>query len=267
MASMNIMPLMTDALEADTASLSDERYGQYMRVLVRWWRDGCRPATWEHLSEISGVAVPDLKKMQRFLTETPEGLVQRKLFDVWNEQLKRSKKGKINAQRRWGNAKSDASGDATAMQNGMLEGCYADAKKMLSVNHIDIDAKEASISTPPTARKSEAEKIRKALEAVLTPDTAAAVVAHRQKLRKPLSVRAAELLAGKFAKCPGGADAAANTMIVNGWQGFEPEWLERHQALGPRLSPGSTKTHDAEVERAIAEGFAAMQQRKAASIA
>jgi hypothetical protein len=67
-----------------------------------------------------------------------------------------------------------------------------------------------------------------ALSAVLSPETASAVVEHRQRIRKPLTFRAAELLAGKFQACPD-PNAAADAMIANGWQGFEPDWLNRSQ--------------------------------------
>lgn len=78
-----------------------------------------------------------------------------------------------------------------------------------------------------------------ALETVLDSERAKAVVDHRQRIRKPLTTHGARLLAGKFGKCAD-ANAAADTMVSNGWQGFEPEWLDRQQARGsppPRLDP------------------------------
>lgn len=78
----------------------------------------------------------------------------------------------------------------------------------------------------PKTRAREAEAILAELEAVLSPELAADVVHHRKKLKKPLSLRAAKGLSGKFAKCRDGPEAAAEAMIVNGWQGFEPEWIE-----------------------------------------
>jgi hypothetical protein len=64
-----------------------------------------------------------------------------------------------------------------------------------------------------------------ALSAVLDNDHASAVVEHRDKLRRPLTIHAAKLLASKFAKCPSPNDAA-DAMIANGWQGFEPDWMQ-----------------------------------------
>ena len=61
---------------------------------------------------------------------------------------------------------------------------------------------------------------------VLDEEHALAVVEHRKALRKPLTSYAARLLGRKFGQCAD-PNAAADAMIVNGWQGFEPEWLER----------------------------------------
>jgi hypothetical protein len=65
---------------------------------------------------------------------------------------------------------------------------------------------------------------RSELEAVLDPEHAAAVLDHRQRIRRPLTPHAAKLLAGKFAQCPE-PNRAADEMIAQGWQGFDPQWL------------------------------------------
>lgn len=66
---------------------------------------------------------------------------------------------------------------------------------------------------------------KEALEAILDPAHAAEVVNHRQRIRKPLTAYAAQLLAAQFAKCPD-PNAAADQMITAGWQGFKPEWVQ-----------------------------------------
>ena len=75
---------------------------------------------------------------------------------------------------------------------------------------------------------------RDELEKVLDPLHAEAVVAHRVRLKKPLTAHAAKLLAGKFSKCAD-PNAAADAMISNGWQGFEPEWLSHRKGQGPPI--------------------------------
>ena len=61
---------------------------------------------------------------------------------------------------------------------------------------------------------------------VLDEEHAIGVIEHRKALRKPLTGYAARLLARQFGKCQD-PNAGADAMILNGWQGFEPEWLER----------------------------------------
>lgn len=61
---------------------------------------------------------------------------------------------------------------------------------------------------------------------VLDEEHAVGVIEHRKALRRPLTGYAARLLARQFAKCMD-PNAGADAMILNGWQGFEPEWLER----------------------------------------
>ena len=66
------------------------------------------------------------------------------------------------------------------------------------------------------------------LKTVLDEERAKAVIEHRKKKRSPLTDRAAELLAKEFFKAPD-PNAAADTMIAAGWQGFEVGWLENRK--------------------------------------
>lgn len=76
------------------------------------------------------------------------------------------------------------------------------------------------------------------LSKVLDEQHARGVVDHRQRTGKPLTPYAASLLAKKFAACHD-PNAAADAMVANGWQGFEPEWLEgrQHRSTGPPGKP------------------------------
>ena len=103
----------------------------------------------------------------------------------------------------------------SADADGTQAGRSADAQK----TPVHQDTSSSSL------RSEDKSTPRSELETVLDADHAAAVVDHRQRLRKPLTARAAHLLAGKFAKAPD-PNAAADAMVANGWQGFEPEWLE-----------------------------------------
>jgi hypothetical protein len=77
-------------------------------------------------------------------------------------------------------------------------------------------------NTLPPAMKN---TIRGELLVVLDEEHADAVIDHRKALRRPLTLRAAKVLASKFALMPD-PNAAADAMIGNGWHGFEPQWLE-----------------------------------------
>lgn len=70
------------------------------------------------------------------------------------------------------------------------------------------------------------------LARVLDSEHVAAVIEHRKKLRKPLTARAASLLAARFAKWPK-PNEAADAMIANGWQGFEVAWMQNRRTNGP----------------------------------
>jgi len=77
-------------------------------------------------------------------------------------------------------------------------------------------------------KKIQKETVLGNLEAVLETEIAKGVIQHRKGLRKPLTELAAKRLAAKFAKWADPNEAAA-MMVERGWQGFEPEWMQRHQ--------------------------------------
>lgn len=68
--------------------------------------------------------------------------------------------------------------------------------------------------------------IIRTLQTVLDADHAEWVYEHRRvTIRKPLTVRAAELLARRLAEWPD-PNEAADEMVERGWQGFRAEWLQ-----------------------------------------
>ena len=62
----------------------------------------------------------------------------------------------------------------------------------------------------------------------LSPESADAVLAHRKAMRRPLTGRAAQLLAKGFL-ATADPEAAADMMIVRGWQGFKPDWFDNER--------------------------------------
>lgn len=117
MARFDMLPLWTDALMGDTAGMTHARFGQYMRLLIYWWRNGCEPATLDQLEDMSGIERPDLERLRRFLTPVEgDRFIQKKLFEVWAHQVGKSEKARASAEERWkGRENADAgNGDANA---------------------------------------------------------------------------------------------------------------------------------------------------------
>lgn len=225
---MNIMPLMTDAIMADCGYMPNAVFGAYMKMLIAWWRAEAKPMSAARLRMIAGCSEEEFAVIAEHLTETPEGFVQKKLVETFARQTDRSEKAKGSASHRW--RKCDDNANASRSHNERIESA-PEAQSERNANHEPLtkgSIAEEAILPAPVARKTHADEIREILGSVLRPEIADAVIDHRRKLRKPLSRKAAELLAGKFARCRDGPEVAAETMIARGWQGFEPEWMERN---------------------------------------
>jgi hypothetical protein len=81
------------------------------------------------------------------------------------------------------------------------------------------------------------------------------VIDHRRAIKKPLTAHAAKLLAAKFAQWHD-PNAAADAMIANGWQGFDPSWMERHSNGRGQSPPPKPKTDLEQImEAARARGY------------
>jgi hypothetical protein len=74
---------------------------------------------------------------------------------------------------------------------------------------------------------------------VLDADHANAVIEHRQAIKFPLSLRAAELLANRLAAAKN-PNTAADTMIERGWRGYDVEW-EKGKRGGGQRDDGETR--------------------------
>lgn len=166
---------------------------------------------WRKVAVKLGVQLRELDEIKRRLFEV--GLVDADMQPVaWDELQFRSDTSTERVRKY--REKSKAKQDETTRNVSVTS------------QETDTDAEADSSSL-----RSERRTPRGELGTVLDADRANAVLEHRQRIRKPLTVHAAKLLAGKFARCPD-PNAAADAMIANGWQGFEPEWLERQQSRG-----------------------------------
>jgi hypothetical protein len=105
-----------------------------------------------------------------------------------------------------------------------------------------IDSPLPTVGTPKP-EKTKNPTPQEILSEVVSEKTAADVVAHRKALRKPLTPRAAELLAKTLA-ASGDAEHAAATMIERGWQGYRADWdsAKPNARAGPYRQPEKRNT-------------------------
>lgn len=165
--------------------------------------------------------------------------------------------------------KREADAARKRRQRANVTQCHADADGQSVTDADNPSPKKETSPTPPkektTPSQSEtnvsSKTPRQALETVLDGQRAAAVLDHRKRIGKPMTIRAAELLAGKFGRCPD-PNAGADAMVANGWQGFEPEWLDRQQTRGSPTFPPQPKgadyfdqrADDGDAERSVSRG-------------
>lgn len=82
---------------------------------------------------------------------------------------------------------------------------------------------------------------REILLECLSPDIAEGVLAHRKAMRRPLTGRAAQLLAKGFL-ATADPNAAADMMIERGWQGFKPEWFDNERRANGQQQSGKKRS-------------------------
>jgi hypothetical protein len=78
---------------------------------------------------------------------------------------------------------------------------------------------------------------RQILLECLSPENADGVLASRKAMHRPLTGRAAQLLAKGFL-ATADPNAAAEMMIARGWQGFKPEWFDNERRSNGQQQSG-----------------------------
>ncbi len=210
MAKFPAMPLWTDALLGDTTHLTATEFGAYMRLLISMWRNGAWLPNDERLMAKYATLTSGQWKRSRgvlmpFFTPDGDRITQRKLMKTWVAVERKSKSAKNSANARW--LKEKETGDANASNPQ----CERNANQ--NQNHEEREADASPKKTPASV-----------LSPLLGSELAAAVVEHRQRLRKPMNVKAAELMLREFEKCTEPI-AGAEMMISRGWQGFRADWF------------------------------------------
>lgn len=88
----------------------------------------------------------------------------------------------------------------------------------------------------PKNKGESADALLAPLKAVLNEEAAKAVIEHRKRLKKPLTPRAAKMLAEKLGAFPD-PNAAADEMMLRGWSSIDATWDSLRPKTGP---PGTT---------------------------
>jgi uncharacterized protein YdaU (DUF1376 family) len=214
----------------DTQHLTAEQSGCYLHLLFSMWRaGGYLPNHAGKLAQIARVPLERWREIgpdvMALMTQANGSLTQKRLLRELEKA--RAKADKRSAAGRAGVAAKALKNNGKAQANGSANG-QAKHTQRSSIYQSQLDT---TVSNKKRTALDE-------LKTVLDDEHAKAVIEHRQKLRKPLTAHAAKLLASKLAKCPD-ANAAADAMVMAGWQGFEPSWLENRAHGPPKQNTGS----------------------------
>lgn len=224
---------------ADTQHLSLEQNGAYFLLLMAMWRaGGSLPNDEVKLRRIAKATARQWSRIRddvmAFFDEADGAITQKRLT---KELQKAASKSQSRA----------AAGSLGGMAKSLKDKEQALAKATSLPQHSSdirnhIGKRDTNVSPKKPTPFEE-------LSLVLDEERARSVVDHRQRIRKPLTSQAAKLLAGKMGKCAD-PNAAADAMVSNGWQGFEPEWMDRVNARG---SPPQKQTMSSVLTNLISE--------------
>jgi len=214
------MPLWTDAYLADCGHLDDAETGRYLLMLIHLWRAPRQrfPNDDAWLARKFRRSIEDVQSQIRpliteFCSTDGNWVWQNRLAKEFKYLADKRRQQSDRAKVRWSKDKESCHTRNAASGNALSTPTPTPSKK-------EKDSNESQKKTP-----------RAALIPILGEDLAAAVVEHRQRIRKPLTVRAAEMLARRF-EAYHDPPAGAEMMLARGWQGFEAKWMENDRRKG-----------------------------------
>ncbi len=210
MAKFPSMPLWTDAYLADCGHLDDAETGRYLLMLIHLWRAPNQrfpnDDTW--LARKFRRSVEDVKTQLRPLIKE-----FCRCDGNWISQDRLTREFKFVTEKR--HQQSDRAKARWKKEKDLCHGNAASGNAL-------------STPTPPKKKREDKSSPKKspldALSPLLGAELAGDVIEHRQRLRKPMTTKAAELLAGQLKKYRD-PKAGAEMMIERGWQGFKAEWM------------------------------------------
>lgn len=267
MAALPYMQLYVAEYLADTMHLDALESGAYLHLLMNYWQTGkplpCDDRKLARIAKCTDEQWLNICSVLFEFFENKNGFLIHKRVEKDLAAVRAKSSARAAAGRSSGLVRSAKS--TTSNKCSTNDPTKSNYKEQDTDTDIDRDREEKDIGadapndvsreTPPSKPKRTP---RDALCEILDAERAAAVLDHRRALRKPLTVRAAELLAGQFALARDGPNEAADRMIARGWQGYNPQWDEEH---GKRNSNGEHRESREEgIERAIYAGYEASRQ-------
>ena len=235
MSERPFMQLYVSDFIGDTLHLSTEQIGAYMLMLMAMWNAGGKlPSDEAKLARVARMSVKKWRAVSDDLMaffEVSEGLIShnrltKELQKSESKSQSRASAGEVGGRAKALKDKEARLANATSKPKHLPDTITRDTSSLRS----DVPAQAPSKPTP-----------RSELLVVLDADHADAVIQHRQKIRKPITAHGARLLAAKFAQCSNPNDAA-DAMIANGWQGFEPSWLDNRSSRQSQAPPFRERT-------------------------
>lgn len=238
MATMPYMPLYVAEHLAETAHLSPIEHHAYLLLVFNYWqRQQPLPPNEKKIRAICRLSEEEWdsarESLREFFSISDTGWNHPKIdseIKKANEKLEKAiKAGKASAEARLNSRSTDA--------QQTLNDCSTDVqplgkvrigKDKDNISSSILSEDNAQSASPPIkkTKKDSSQEILDELKLVLQDETAEQVIEHRKALKKPLTTLAAKLLAKKLAETQN-PNAAAETMIANGWQGFDASWLEK----------------------------------------
>lgn len=213
------MPFYVADYLADTGHLTALEHGAYMLMILHYWQNGGLPENERLIARVARLTPAEWAESRDVLAAL--------FVDGWRHKridAELTKADEIVEKRR---------SSANARHQGSKSNAHA-----VQVDSTCSDAGVPTFNQEPTSEtSSEVKRVpRDELLDVLDAEHAGAVIEHRQRLRKPLSVRAAKLLAASLAKFPE-PNAAADRMIEKGWASIDIGWDQKQQAPPGKPKP------------------------------
>lgn len=236
---------------AGTAGMKAVEIAVYITLIALMYDRGSPlPVSEKHEKQMArrcGTSLPVFKSALSELVET--GKILTVDGNLWNDRVDRemqyretkSESGRKGAVSRWSekDKKNKGRSDATALPPHSDRNAIRDKDTEEDKNYSSSSTRERE----PTPREI--------LREILTEETTAAVMKHRQAKRAPLSTAlAARGLVKGFLEYPAGPEAAAELMLTSGWTGFKREfWDKRPMAGGQRRMTAAEETGQRLAER------------------